>query len=218
VATTRKLVSKSFVTTREAARLLGVSLGTAQLWADRGLLSCWKTDGGHRRIPRESVERLLVTRIAGDHVFVADGSSGDRAAGRVSPRRPLRILVVEDEPTLLRLYRLQLAQWALQPEVTSAKNGFEALVHIGRLQPDLLIADLNLPEMDGFNMLRTLRNMPELDAMEIVVVTGLDSEEIALRGGLPKGIPVLFKPIPFPELEKIAELVATQELHTKSPM
>ena len=188
---------KAFVTTREAARLLGMSLRTVQLWAERGLLECWKTEGGHRRILRASVERLLHRR-APQQI-------------ETPPRAPpLRILVVEDEPTLLRLYRLQLARWPMRPVVRAAANGFEALLRIGKEPPDLLIADLNMPQMDGFDMLRTLRAMPELDSMEIIVVTGLDAEQVAQRGGLPQGIPSLCKPIDFPELERFAGRLAAQ--------
>ena len=57
-------IQKTFCTTREAAQMLGVSLRTAQLWAESGLLEAWKTDGGHRRISRHSVERLLASPAA----------------------------------------------------------------------------------------------------------------------------------------------------------
>ena len=49
----------TFITTREAARRLGVSLRTAQLWTENGLLDAWKTEGGHRRIRAESVDRVM---------------------------------------------------------------------------------------------------------------------------------------------------------------
>ena len=45
--------------TRDAARLLGISVRTAQLWVEEGRLRAWKTPGGHRRILVESVDRLL---------------------------------------------------------------------------------------------------------------------------------------------------------------
>lgn len=206
---TNKRATKAFVTTREAAEMLNLSTRTVQLWTEGGILSCWKTEGGHRRITRESVERLIVgaqlqERASEREVRVPSGTTSLRA-------QSLKVLVVEDEPTLLRLYRLQLAKWRLQPEVTTARNGFEALVKLGGLRPDLLITDLNMPEMDGFQMLRSLRAMPEMDAMEMVVVTGLDPDEIAQEGGIPDGIPVLFKPIQFPELEKIAEHVVAEQ-------
>ncbi len=54
-----KQTPKTFCTTQEAAKLLSVSLRTAQLWVESGLLEAWKTEGGHRRISRQSIESLL---------------------------------------------------------------------------------------------------------------------------------------------------------------
>ena len=58
--TPRQTVMKTFCTSAEAAQLLGVALRTVQLWTEAGLLQGWKTAGGHRRISRESVQRLVV--------------------------------------------------------------------------------------------------------------------------------------------------------------
>jgi excisionase family DNA binding protein len=205
MSTDNKQALKSFVTSYEAAHMLGVTMRTIQQWTNLGLLSCWKTKGGHRRIMRDSVERLLV----------AHGSKNAfpglvEATAEKESVEPLRILIVEDEPALLRIYRLQLARWPMAPEVSTATNGVEGLVMLGSTRPHLLIADLHLPEMDGFQMLRTLRAMPQLDATEMVVVTGIGAEEIARRGGLPEGIQILPKPIPFAELKEIAERIALQ--------
>jgi len=81
---------------------------------------------------------------------------------------------------------------------------------MGNVKPDLLIADLNMPGMDGFRMLQAITSAPELSATSIVVVSGLDPEEIARRGGLPPGIPVLPKPVPFARLLAIAERVVLE--------
>lgn len=201
----RNAVAKSYMTTYEAAGMLGVTLRTVQLWANRGVLESWKTQGGHRRITRDSVERLLASH--GQPPAPATEVPG---LASTTPIETLRVLVVEDEPDLLRLYRMRLARWPMAPEVSTASNGFEGLVLLGSLQPHLLIADLHMPEMDGFQMLRTLRSVPQLDAMEIVVVTGLGAADIEQRGGLPGGTTVLPKPISFTDLEKIAERVATE--------
>lgn len=192
-------VARSYLTTRQAARLLGVSLGSVQQWAEAGLLDFWKTGGGHRRITRESVENFKRKRMP-----VVDEPP------RVAPSAPpqLRILVVEDEPTLLRLYRLRISSWPFAPEVRVARNGLEALLKIGEQRPHLLITDLYMPEMDGFKMLRMLRSRPDTEDITIVAVSGLDDEEIAERGGVPEGVRLLHKPIPFPELETIARQVA----------
>jgi excisionase family DNA binding protein len=202
--THHKQILKSFCTTREAAELLGVALRTAQLWAESGLLEAWKTDGGHRRITRASIERLLNTPST------KDTSLRRRADDQVplAPPAPFNILVVEDDFTLRRLYEIKLRAWPMQPIVASAGDGYEALIRLGVLKPDLLIADLQMPGMDGFRMLRTIKASPELTNVSIVVVSGLDAEDIALHGGVPDGIPVLPKPIPFDRLRAIAELLA----------
>ena len=118
--------------------------------------------------------------------------------------RTQRILVVEDEPDLLRLFRLVIESWGLPLELTLASNGFEALVRVGESHPDLLITDLNMPGMDGFRMIRSLRNFGQkLEHLEVVVVTALGSLEIDDRGGLPPDIKVFTKPVPFSELERL---------------
>ena len=60
-----------------------------------------------------------------------------------------------------------------------------------------------MPGIDGFKMLRALHGRPDLGGVHIVVVTGLHAHEIADRGGLPAGVRVLPKPVPFDELERI---------------
>ena len=189
-------VEKSFCTTRQAATLLGVSVGTVQLWVESGLLQAWKTAGGHRRVLRDSVESLLHKKPVapfGPPVVTVSG-----------PRR-LRVMVVEDDPSLLRLYEAQLARWPLPMELTLMDNAISALLHLGRGGPDLLIADLHMPEMDGFAMLRVLSQSPEMAQTKMVVVSGLDADEVSARGGVPQGVEVLAKPIPFTKLLSIAQ-------------
>lgn len=86
----------------------------------------------------------------------------------------------------------------------------DALLAIGRGGPDLLITDLNMPEMDGFRMLRILHQAPELAHTTIVAVTGLDDAAIAAKGGLPPEILLLAKPTPFNQLQKIAAGIVNQ--------
>ena len=122
----------------------------------------------------------------------------------------LKILVAEDDNVLIKLYRACIATWGLPIDVTTASNGYEALVLVGREQPDLMISDLMMPGMDGFQMVRTLTASSFREGMEIVVVTGMDAEEIAARGGLPPGVRVLSKPVPFAELKVLAESLITR--------
>lgn len=192
------------LSTREAAERLGVALRTVQLWVEGGVLPAWKTAGGHRRISRLAVERLLLERRAALSGAPAAAEPAAPAGQGAEVDRPLRLLVVEDEPGLRRLFAMVIAQWELPIEVTTASDGFEALLCIGRQCPDLLLSDLNMPGMDGFKMIATLRRAGlGFDDLEIVVVTALDAAEIASRGGLPEGVRVFGKPVPFDALETL---------------
>ena len=168
---------------------LGVSLRTAQLWVESGVLRAWKTAGGHRRILKRSVDTILEER--------------QRAIEYPMTTGEFRILVVEDDPDLLKLYRLHIAGWGLPVLLTTATNGFEGLIRIGEAKPDLLIADLNMPGIDGFRMIRSLSANPDFRDMDIIVVTALDKNEIADRGGLPENVRIFVKPAPFSILEQL---------------
>ena len=203
-------VEKSFCTTRQAATLLGVSVGTVQLWVESGLLQAWKTAGGHRRVLRDSVDSLLHKKPA------AAVLSGPTVVIASSPRR-MRIMVVEDDPSLLRLYETQLARWPIPMELTLIDNAISGLLQMGRSGPDLLITDLHMPGMDGFAMLRVLNQSPEMAQTKMVVVSGLGVDEVNARGGVPNGVEVLAKPIPFAQLLSIAQGVAKQVANLRAP-
>ena len=78
-----KEIPKQYYSTREAAKLLGVSLTTAQIMVEKGELQAWKTSGGHRRISVEAVEKALRQRQQGG----AGQQGGERACGARGPGR-----------------------------------------------------------------------------------------------------------------------------------
>ena len=91
-------------------------------------------------------------------------------------------------------------------------------MQIGQQPPDVLILDLMMPGMDGFEMIRTLRANPALAHMDIIVVTGMDPARIAERGGLPPDITLCGKPVPFHQLHGFmqAKLVSQQRALPRS--
>lgn len=212
-----KQIPKIFCTTREAANLLAVSMRTAQLWVESGLLEAWKTEGGHRRISRQSVDRLLANPIAVNLMSPIDPFQNTNAAKLEPAQDNLNILVVEDDPTLRRLYEIKLKNWNMPINVKIAGDGYEAMILIGYIKPDLMILDLQLPGLDGFRMMNTIKSMSEFKTMDIVVVSGLDASEITSRGGIPNDISILPKPIPFDRLQAIAEqMMFERQINTKN--
>lgn len=177
------LIEEKYVSTREAAKLIGVSLRTAQLMVERGELQAWKTSGGHRRILLDSVKTYLSGR---EH--------------RPAVPEKLAVLIVEDDSITREMYRRGVNRWELPLDVRVAENGYMALLEIGLRPPDLLISDLVMPRMDGFEMIRAIRADRRLDGMDIIAVSGLEKAEIAEKGGLPGDVTLLPKPVPFYEL------------------
>ena len=187
-----------FVTTREAATSLGVSLRTVQLWVESGVLTAWKTAGGHRRIPRTAINKLLKQQQA--------------ELNHEANSKTLKILIVEDEKELLGVYEVYINSWGLNCQVLTAKDGYEGLLEIGQHNPDLIISDLLMPGMDGFRMIHSLKEREETKDTQIVVVTILDSQEIEEQGGLPKDVLVLQKPIPFDVIKGVVmDRIAAQK-------
>ena len=187
-----------FCSTKDAARLLGVSHRTVQLWVENGTLQAWKTAGGHRRITMASVNKLVNER------HEATAPAAPAALPEPEKSRRKKVLLVDDDRTLLRLYELELQGWDLPLDVVKAHDGFEALIRIGEQRPDLLVSDLSMPGMDGFRMIRTLRGDAGYGQMAIIVVSGLDRATIASMG-LPADIPVFPKPVPFAQLRTAVE-------------
>lgn len=181
------MADTEFLSTRQAAQRLGVSLGTVQNMVENGVLDAWKTAGGHRRIPASSVDALLAKR----RKQIARSNDG---GGH------LDILIAEDDQTLQKLYRMTFDSWKLPVELRIVGDGFEGLLQVGQRMPDILIADLMMPGMDGFEMIRRLRAMPELSPMDIIVVSAVDAKEIRQRE-IPADVTVFGKPIPFHEIK-----------------
>jgi excisionase family DNA binding protein len=189
----------AFLTTREAAQALGVSLRTAQLWVENGQLEAWKTEGGHRRITPDSVQRLL----RGNLQAIAPEKP---EAQPPSPER-IKVLIVEDDRILLKLYKIMFASWKMPVDVITAGNGIDGLIRIGKDSPDLMITDLDMPGMDGIQLIRNLVTSSLREGLEIVAVSGLDATEIAARGGLPPEIAAFSKPVPFAQLKSIVNSI-----------
>lgn len=197
-------VEKTFCTTREASALLGVSVGTIQLWVENGLLEAWRTAGGHRRVLRESIDRLIRAAPSADLRPSSEATVTGGAPGKDPAVRPL-ILVVEDDRILLKLYEVQISKWKIGADYICVDNAIAGLIAIGRKKPDVLITDLQMPNMNGIEMIRFLNMHPDTGALKIIVVTGMDADGIHAEGGLPPEVEVFQKPVPFDKLRESVE-------------
>ena len=155
------------------------------------MLKSWKTEGGHRRILQSSVAELMESRRA--------------AAAQAQAPYTMPVLIVEDDPHLVELYEDHMSQWPFPVTVYVAPNGYEALILAGEVQPKLLVCDLRLPGVNGFNIVRGLCQVERFKDMGIVVVSGLPLAEINAHGGLPERVTVMAKPVAYDKLQTLAE-------------
>jgi excisionase family DNA binding protein len=209
----RKISSNNdLMTTREVGEVLGVAVRTVQLWVESGVLPAWRTAGGHRRIARSAVDKLIAER---ELVITPVQSEGQAKAGT---NQAVKLLLVEDDPDLLRLFALVVEAWDFPVELTIAHNGFEGLLRIGQIRPDLVVTDLNMPGMDGFEMLRSLKKPGSgFEWLNVIVVSALELSDIRSRGGLPEGMRFFQKPVDFVQIESIArDLLGDETL--RSPL
>jgi two-component system chemotaxis response regulator CheY len=125
--------------------------------------------------------------------------TSDSPAGSLLP-----IVVIEDDETLLNLYKIKMSGWPFAVRIDMAPNGYEGLLMLRDSVPALLICDLRMPKVNGLQILQALKKMEEYGQTRIVVVSGMPLEEVEARGSLPKGIEYLGKPIDFVRLEEIA--------------
>jgi two-component system CheB/CheR fusion protein len=88
---------------------------------------------------------------------------------------PLSILVAEDSPTQAEQIRYILEEVGYQ--VTLAVNGKEALLALRTLKPSLIITDIVMPEMDGYELCRRIKSTPALSSIPVILLTALSGPE-----------------------------------------
>ena len=107
----------------------------------------------------------------------------------------IKVLLVEDDPVTREMIRDFCNRCEMPVDCTAMSSGLEALIDIASIRPDVLIADLNMPGVDGFELLRTLRGNPLFNKMTSLVISALPQSEIDARGGLPEGSIFMAKPV-----------------------
>jgi len=151
-------VQKDILTTAQAAKLLGVSIRTAQLWIEGGRLPSWKTPGGHRRVKRSDVLTLIEAPDSGR-------------------RTPVVVLVGDPGPT--QKWRALLSGYL----VDIYSDAYTAARGIDPRRSGAFIVELSHQTEDRFGFLTSLLADPEFRHAAFFAVTNLPREEVERRCG-----------------------------------
>ena len=120
-----------------------------------------------------------------------------------------RVLVIDDSPTIRRSAEIVLARAGLQVDL--AENGFAALARISDCRPDLILLDVVMPRLDGYQTCTLLRRHPAFADVPVIMLSGKDSVFDRVRGRLAGSDLYLTKPFT-PEA-----LLAAVQAHLPAP-
>ena len=149
---------KAVYTTGEAAEICKLSQQTIIRCFDSGQLKGFRVPGSKfRRIPRG-----LLTQFMKDNGIPLDGFNDDR----------IRVLVVDDDPEIIELF-VDVLNADGRFEVATARSGYDAGVLTQQFDPDIVVLDYMLPDINGNDVCRTIRGNPELSSIRILVISGM---------------------------------------------
>jgi excisionase family DNA binding protein len=147
-----------WLTLGQAARFLGVAQSTIRKWSDQGRVPAFYTPGGHRRYRRADLEAFL-----------------DRSGPGGKPKSGPLVLLVDDDQKVRELVRVNLEfEGYLVREAGSADEGLQA---IGEAKPDLILLDVMMPHVDGWEMLRRVQEQYGAGAIPVVMFSGKVDEQ-----------------------------------------
>ena len=189
-------------TTQQAAAILGVSVTTVQNLVEAGLISAWKTKGGHRRIPLSVVQAYQRAQVATTRLPLGIPTNTAAALG-------VSILVVEKDLSQRTRYRERIGHHDLPLNLSFCENGYQALIEVATRQPDILILDTTA---DSHAAINTIASYPQLARMHIALYSSVHSANDEAAEFAQHGIVMLKKPINYDELSGFLRTCCAQIL------
>ena len=161
------MAGKPYYTTFKIGQICGVNPTTVQNWIKENKLRAFQTPGGHRRVQSEDLIAFLK-------------KFGMPIPPELDQKAPL-ILIVDDETDILDMIGDLMQSEDRDVEVAKAQSGVEALLMIGERKPDLLILDLKMPGMNGYEVCHKLKSSPGTRNIRIVAISGDHSKAVEER-------------------------------------
>jgi len=149
------------------AEMLHVDPGSVANWIDQDLLKAHRTPGGHRRVAVEDLVQFL-----------------RKHKMPIPPELdtiPTRVLIVDDEPAITQLIARALRAAHPDYDIHEAHDGFRAGTLVATLKPDVVVLDLRMPGMDGYEVCRLIKSQDATRHAEVVAMTAYPSPESRQR-------------------------------------
>lgn len=154
-------MAEALLTIPKAAELFGVSRSTMWRWVKTDQIRTAKTAGGHYRIYRKDLE-----------LFIDQNNLAPKMRG--TSGNP-RILVVDDDPYIKKLLKKAFDNNTY--DIEYASDGFEAGKKIMTFNPHIVILDLYMPRMSGFDVCKLIKQDPQTSHIKIIAISGAEENE-----------------------------------------
>jgi len=182
-----------------ASKYCNVSSKTIINWVEAGHIKAYKTVGGHRRIKKNDLEAFMLDQ------GIPIPEQRDEANRK-------KILVVDDDLIIVESIVQALEEDEFDYEVISASDGFEAGLQVNHFNPDILILDIMMPDIKGYEVCKKIKSNKETQNTKIIVLSAYLDEE-KFKQMKENGADVCFsKPLPLSQLkDEVAKLLGLKE-------
>lgn len=157
---TRRRVGRSYLTSHQVAQMFMVTPVTVRQWVQKGLLKGMSTAGGHLRFTMSQLESFAKQRGL-TMLPLSDGA--------------VRILVVDDDRLHCDVIKRLLGDISSDIVVETAHDGFEAGWKAQVFKPDIILLDLMMPGLDGYEVCQRIKDNPLTRHIRVIAMTGYAS-------------------------------------------
>jgi excisionase family DNA binding protein len=176
------------LTVSQASEYCKVSAKTIINWIDAGYIKAYKTVGGHRRIRKEDLDDFLRK----NEMPIPEESKREERK---------KILVVDDDKIIVETIVQALEEDEHGYEMISASDGFEAGLQVSHFKPDLVILDIMMPDINGYEVCQKIKCNPLTKDTKVIVLSAYLNEE-AFNQMKEYGVDACFsKPLPLEQLK-----------------
>lgn len=178
---------KDYYTTGEVAKLCNIAIRTVQMYCERGIFEVKKSPvTGHRRISRQSVLKFMKSHGIAEELL----SELERKS----------IIIADDDKHFAKILSSAITSSIPGCAVSTAGDGYTALIDISSTKPDIVVLDIRMPKIDGIELCRRLKDNSRTKRIKIVAVTAYDKEGYAEQIVAAGAVKCFIKPIKLREL------------------
>lgn len=157
------------------AKLCRVSRTTVYRWIVNDQLKAYSLPSGHFRVRPTDLSAFCrsyqIPDPFADMVVPDPTPTGEHQA---LPDDQLRVLIADDHPDMVEVLEKVVQRYLPEAAVAVARNGVETCMQVATMRPAILLLDIMMPAMDGFQVLRELLGRDELGSSQVVVVSAYD--------------------------------------------